>query len=123
MSRPEAKACAVVANGLFMGNYSVCYLDASGRTQGLDFLPFENDQAAVDFARTGIVRDAVVEVWREGDLVVRLYQKHGPMGVENAHTAIRARAAFVRADQDETLRLRASEDGEAPPPFLGGAAS
>jgi hypothetical protein len=106
-----------------MRNYSVCYLDASGRTQGSDFLPFENNQAAVDFARTGIVRDAIVEVWRDGDLVVRLYQKHGPMGVENAHAAIQARAAFVRADQAETLHIRANEGGEAPPPFLYGAAS
>ena len=105
-----------------MGNYSVCYLDASGRTQGSDFLPFENNQAAVDFARTGIVRDAIVEVWRDGDLVVRLHQKYGPTGVESADVSIQARAAFVRADRDETVRRRANASGEAPP-FLHGAAS
>ena len=45
-----------------MTNYSVRYLDALGRTQRSDFLPFENDKTAVDFARIGIVLNAIVEI-------------------------------------------------------------
>ncbi len=95
-----------------MTNYSVRYLDALGRTQRTEFLPFENNKEAVDFARIGIVANAVVEVWKENDLIDRLYQRHRPVGAENVDVIVQARAALrcaapmsTKASRDGTMRV------------------
>jgi hypothetical protein len=61
-----------------MRNYSISYLDAAGLTTASELLPFEDNNAATAFARIGMIRNAIVEVWREGDLVVRLFQPGAP---------------------------------------------
>jgi hypothetical protein len=57
-----------------MRNYSISYLDAAGLTTASELLPFEDNNAAMAFARIGMIRNVIVEVWREGNLVVRLFQ-------------------------------------------------
>ena len=103
-----------------MRNYSLCYLDALGRTQRTEYLPVENDKDAVNFARIGIVANAVVEVWKDNDLVDRLYQKHRPTGVENADVIVQATAALRRADEHQSLQRWDDEGGGMrPSSFLG----
>jgi hypothetical protein len=56
-----------------MKNYSINYLNAAGLTQTSELRPFENNQDAVDFACIGLLRSAIVEVWKDTDLVERLF--------------------------------------------------
>lgn len=57
-----------------MRNYSVRYLNARGRRSMVKSLAFENDNVATDFARIGLVRNEIVEIWAGDDLVVRLHR-------------------------------------------------
>lgn len=56
-------------------NYSICLLDAAGRTQRTQYGPFDDDSAAVAQAQTEIPKSAIVEVWKNGALVARLYRE------------------------------------------------
>jgi hypothetical protein len=80
-----------------MKNYSISYLDAGGRTQNSELLPFEDNRAAVDFARIGLVRSAIVEVWKDSDLVSRLFRDPAAR-VATSGVADNAVRAFARAD-------------------------
>jgi hypothetical protein len=80
-----------------MKNYSICYLDAGGRTQNSELLPFEDNRTAVDFARIGLVRSTIVEVWKDNDLVSRLSRDPSARAV-TAGVADNAVRAFARAD-------------------------
>jgi hypothetical protein len=80
-----------------MRNYSICYLDAGGRTQNSEFLPFEDNGVAIDFARIGLLRSAIVEVWKDNNLVSRLFREPTAR-VATAGVADHAVRAFARAD-------------------------
>jgi hypothetical protein len=97
-----------------MTNYSICYLDAAGRTESSEFLPFEDNRSATDFARIGIVGHAIVEVWKSADLVVRLYRDAPPAVVAGAPTDNAARS-FERADNRKSLDAWDNEGGGARP--------
>ena len=86
-----------------MKNYSISYLDAGGHTQNSELLPFEDNRTAVDFARIGLVRSAIVEVWKDNDLVERLYRNPPPARVATASVADHAVRAFARADTRNDL--------------------
>lgn len=64
-----------------MRAYSIRYLDLLQRQQASDFKPFKDDSAATEFARLGLVQNAVVEVWKNNELVIRL---HRPPAAESA---------------------------------------
>ncbi|WP_135212529.1 hypothetical protein [Vitreimonas flagellata] len=55
-------------------NYSVRYLDKSGRTTSSIFEPFDDDAEAIAFARGKLPTNAIVEVWNNDRLISRLYQ-------------------------------------------------
>lgn len=55
-------------------NYSICLLDAGGRTQRTEFGPFDDDGAALAQARTEVSGAPIVEVWSENRLIARLYR-------------------------------------------------
>lgn len=57
-----------------MTTYLIRYLDALGRTRNSESHSFESNPAATAYARIGLVRNAIVEVWRDMDLVARLFQ-------------------------------------------------
>ena len=73
-----------------MRNYSVCYLDAQGRTQRSEMLPFEDNRAAIDFARIGMISHAIVEVWCDNNIVERLYRNREPIVVPRSGPEILA---------------------------------
>ena len=56
-------------------NYSICLLDAGGRTKRTEFGPFDNDGAALDHARGEAAGSSILEVWNDGRLVERLFQQ------------------------------------------------
>jgi len=98
-----------------MKNYSICYLDSEGLTQNSEFLPFEDKRTAVDFARIGLVRSAIVEVWKDNDLVERLYRDPPPARVATASVTDNALWAFARADGRNSLDGWDDECGAALP--------
>ena len=53
-------------------NYSIASKDASGVTAHTEFLPFDDDDAATQFARTEHAKYPLVEVWKNDQLVLRL---------------------------------------------------
>jgi hypothetical protein len=56
-------------------NYSICLLDAGGRTQHTAFGPFDDDAAALAQARTQVAGSPIVEVWKNDQLVARLFRE------------------------------------------------
>jgi hypothetical protein len=62
-------------------NYSICLLDAGGRTKRTDFGPFDNDVAALAQARTEVADSPIVEVWKDDRLVARFYRDPEPSEV------------------------------------------
>lgn len=56
-------------------NYSICLLDASGRTQGSEVMAFASDDEAMHFAGSQLPDYAIVEVWNAFDLVRRLFRE------------------------------------------------
>ena len=96
-----------------MKNYSICYLDSGGHTQNSEFLPFEDNRTAVDFARIGLVRSAIVEVWKDSGLVERLYRNPPPARVASAGVADNAVRAIARADGRNSLDGWDNEGGAA----------
>lgn len=70
-----------------MNNYSVTYLNIDGHTSSSELLPFDDNRAAIAFARIGLVRSAIVEVWRNGDLVARLQREGASEAVAGAAPA------------------------------------
>jgi hypothetical protein len=54
-------------------NYSIQYKNARGITARSEFLPFDTDAEAVEHGRKGSGRDAIVEVWKGDELLVRLF--------------------------------------------------
>ena|SRR5690242_16541586 len=58
-----------------MQNYSVRYLDKGGRAVRSEFMPFDTNPAAVAYARIGLLRNDVIEIWRDDNLVTRLYRE------------------------------------------------
>lgn len=55
-------------------NYSICLLDAGGRTQRTEFGLFDDDAAALIQARSEVEASPIVEVWKDNRLVARLYR-------------------------------------------------
>jgi hypothetical protein len=96
-----------------MKNYSICYLDSKGKTQTSEFLPFEDNRFAVDFARIGLVRSAIVEVWKDSDLVERLYRNPPSARVATAGVTGNAVRAFARADSRNDLDGWDNEGGSS----------
>lgn len=94
-----------------MRYYSITYLDIQGKTQKSDFLPFEDNKAAIEFARIGLVRNAIVEVWKDKDLVTRFYRDLPPEKAASATAAQNAERAFHRADRKEKLESLDNEGG------------
>ena len=97
-----------------MTHYSICYLDAAGRTESSDFLPFNDNRSATDFARIGMIGHAIVEVWKNTDLVERLYRDTPPAAVANA-AADNARRSFEHANNKKSLDAWDNEGGGARP--------
>jgi hypothetical protein len=97
-----------------MRNYSICYLDARGHTQSSEFLPFEDNGTAVDFARIGLIRSDIVEIWRDSDLVDRLFRDPLPYA-SSAEVADNAARAIARADRRGSLDSWDNEGGAARP--------
>lgn len=62
-------------------NYSICLLDAGGRTQRTFFGPFDDDVAALAKARTQVAGSPIVEVWKDHQLVARLFREPPPAAV------------------------------------------
>lgn len=56
-------------------NYSICMLDAGGRTQRTAFDPFDDDAAALRRARLELSKSDIVEVWKNDQLVARLFRE------------------------------------------------
>lgn len=56
-------------------NYSICLLDAAGRTQHTSFGSFDADAAALTQARTQVPGSPIVEVWTDNRLVARLFRE------------------------------------------------
>ena len=54
-------------------NYSIQYKNAGGITSRSEVLPFETDLEAMDHGRAGSGRNAIVEVWKGENLLVRLF--------------------------------------------------
>jgi hypothetical protein len=59
-------------------NYSICLLDAGGRTQRTSFGPFVDDAAALAQARTQVPGTPIVEVWKDYRLLARLFREPPP---------------------------------------------
>lgn len=93
-----------------MRNYSVRYLDVHGRTQASEFLPFDDNKSASDYARIGVIRCPIVEVWRDGDLVVRLYQLAAEAIPEVAY-GDPIPSASVRAERHKALENWINDGG------------
>ena len=75
MCRPDCEGlCPLLGQAPIM-NYSICMLDAGGRTQRTEFTPHDNDDAALEHARREIQTSPIVEVWKDGNLVERLFQE------------------------------------------------
>ena len=96
-----------------MKNYSICYLDSAGHTQSSELLPFEDKRSAVDFARIGLVRSAIVEVWKDNDLVERIYRDPPPARVATSGVTDHATRAFARADGRNGLDAWDNEGGSS----------
>lgn len=73
MGRPDAKVLAGCEPGAAPLNYSIQYKNASGVTARSEFLPFATDIEAVEHGREGSGRNAIVEVWKGDQLLVRLF--------------------------------------------------
>ena len=56
-------------------NYSICLLDEGGRTLRSEFGPYHDDAAAVAQARTEVAGSPIVEVWKDYQLVERLFRE------------------------------------------------
>jgi hypothetical protein len=54
-------------------NYSIQYKNARGITARSEVRPFETDADAMAHGREGSGRDAIVEVWKGDQLLVRLF--------------------------------------------------
>ncbi len=101
-----------------MNIYSICYLDAGGSTQSSEVLSFEDNPSVIAFARTGVLRNAIVEVWRNSDLVVRLFRDEALPMLAGVSAADNATQAFARADRRHKLEEREPERGARPPAAL-----
>lgn len=56
-------------------HYSICLLDAGGRTQRTTYGPFDDDTAALAQARTEVAISPIVEIWKDYRLIARLYRE------------------------------------------------
>jgi hypothetical protein len=54
-------------------NYSIRYKNAHGITARSEFLPFVTDAEAMEHGRENSGPDAIVEVWKGDDLLVRIF--------------------------------------------------
>jgi len=59
-------------------NYSIQYKSARGVTARCEFLPFETDAEAMAYGREGSGSFAIVEVWKEDDVLVRPFGADAP---------------------------------------------
>src|SRR6185436_17967483 len=98
-----------------MSNYSIGYLDSEGRTEGSQLLPFDDNKAAIDYARIGVVRNAVVEVWKDNDLVTRLYRDAPQPNLPGVNPAENAVLALDRAHPKAGLEDWDNEGGAGKP--------
>ena len=55
-------------------NYSICFLDAMGRTLRSEFDAFDNDEEALTYGRAGVPDNDIVEVWKGEGLLARLFR-------------------------------------------------
>jgi hypothetical protein len=56
-------------------NYSICLLDAGGRTLRTELSAYSDDAAALVRARTEVVTSPIVEVWKGELLLTRLLRQ------------------------------------------------
>jgi hypothetical protein len=97
-----------------MRNFSICYLDEQGLTNASELLPFEDNIAATAFARIGLIRNAIVEVWRDNDLVVRLFRPGAPQ--TPAEFMKPKASAAVQAARHRAVEEWSNEGGASCPP-------
>jgi hypothetical protein len=62
------------AKDIAMDFYSICFLDRQGLAKRSEFGAFESDAAASVYARSETPLNEGVEVWRENQLVTRLFR-------------------------------------------------
>lgn len=67
-------------------NYSICFLDGLGRTLRSEFDPFEHDDDAVTYGRTGLPGSEIVEVWKGEHLLARLFHDRATVPAYAAKT-------------------------------------
>jgi hypothetical protein len=82
-----------------MHDYSIHRLDAMGQLLTTEQLPFANRNAAISFADQLRPANAIVEVWSEDALVIRMFRDPPPadgFGIDPPSLAL---AAFSRADR------------------------
>lgn len=53
-------------------NYSIAYKNRKGLTQRSEFLPFDDDAAAIAHGKLDTGANPIVEVWKGDALLVRL---------------------------------------------------
>ncbi len=92
-----------------MTNYSICYLDSQGRTESTQFLPFEDHTAAAAYARIGVIRSAIVEVWKGENLITRLYHDAPQINLPGASIGQNAEMALGRAERKTQRKERLEE--------------
>lgn len=55
-------------------NYSICLLDESGQTKRSEMNPYDDDAAALAYARSAFSGHHVIEIWKGEALVARLLE-------------------------------------------------
>jgi hypothetical protein len=73
LGRPDTKVLANCEPGAALMNYSIQYKSGQGLTSHSEFLPFATDLEAIAHGRAGSGSDAITEVWKGDNLLVRLF--------------------------------------------------
>jgi hypothetical protein len=73
LGRPDTGVLANCEPGAALLKYSIQYKNVRGLTSHSEFLPFETDLDAVAHGRASSGRDAIIEVWKGDNLLVRLF--------------------------------------------------
>lgn len=73
LGRPDTRVLANREPGAAHLKYSIQYKNGRGLTSHSEFLSFETDLEAIAHGRSGSGRDAIIEVWKGENLLVRLF--------------------------------------------------